>query len=176
MKKTILIAYDEMCIGGSTTSLLALLNNLDRQKYEIFLQLYTNTGPLLDQIPAHVHLLPQASKYTGLSGRLIKLATGLLTGAFIKAFLIQKKLKRPGFSIQVLSDVRAKHFSRKLPEEYDIAIGFLEFWSVRYIAHCVKAKRKFGWLHSTFANLAPVPDLEKSWINKVDHVVFVADK
>jgi len=175
MKKRILIAYYSMIVGGSTTSLLALLGNLDTNRYEIDLQLQRNLGPLLDQIPAYVHLLPPAEKYTGRVGKLIKIAVGMLTGKIPKAWFANRHSGKAGLSGQVLADLNACRLSRGNPKEYDIAIGFLEGWPVRYVAHQIRAKKKLGWLHSTFANLAPIPELEKSWMEKVDHIVFVAD-
>ncbi len=175
MKKKILIAYYGMSIGGSTTSLLALLNAMDPEKYEIDLQLQSHTGILMDQIPDYVRLLPPAAKYTGIKGKAIKLLKGVLSGDLLKARRINKKQGKPGFSGQVLADLYAKRFSWDNPKEYDIAIGYLEGWPVRYVAYQVKAKKKFGWLHSTFANLAPVPELERGWMDKVEHIVFVAE-
>ena len=175
MKKQILVAYYEMLVGGSTTSLLALLNNLNPEIYDIDLQLQSCSGPLLDQIPSHVRLLPPALKYPGKAGKLIKAALGVLTGALPRAWLVNRRLGKPGLSEQVLADFYAKQLSHKIQKEYDIAIGFLEGWPVRHIAYNVRAKKKLCWLHSTFANLAPVPALEKPWMEKVDNVVFVAD-
>lgn len=48
-----------MILGGSTTSLLSLMNGLDPTKYQIDLQLQNNSSPLLNDIPKHVHLLPE---------------------------------------------------------------------------------------------------------------------
>ena len=61
-KKKILIVYPFMMMGGSTTSLLSLLENIDKQKFQVDLQLYRNTGPLLSEIPKGVKLLPTAKK------------------------------------------------------------------------------------------------------------------
>jgi glycosyltransferase involved in cell wall biosynthesis len=99
----------------------------------------------------------------------------LFSGELLRAWWINKKHKKSGVSKQVLSDLFAKRASNGNPKEYDIAIGFLEGWPVRYVAYQIKAKKKFGWLHSTFDNLAPIPELEKQWMDKMDHVVFVAD-
>lgn len=173
--KKILFVYYGMIVGGSTISLLALLNAMNSDEYDIDLQLLTNSGALLDQIPAHVHLLPPALKYTGTKGKTIKIAKGLLTGSLPKAWLVNRRMGKKGISSQVLDDFYAEHLSRENPQEYDIAIGFLEGWPVRYVAHHIKAKKKLGWLHSTFANLAPVPELEVHWMKKMEHVVFVAD-
>lgn len=175
MKTKVLVAYNEMMVGGSTTSLLALLNALEPDRYDVDLQLYRNRGPLLDQIPSHVHLMPPAFMHEGRLGKVIKIAKGVFSGALLRARLAKKRLKKHGYSGQVLSEFQAKWLSRRPKGEYDIAIGYLEGWSDRYIAYCVKAKKKFGWLHSTFANLAEVPELEMSWMDRVDHIVMVAD-
>lgn len=175
MKKKILVAYYSMMMGGSTTALLALLNNLDPAQYDVELQLQSNSGPLFDQIPSHVHLLPPANIYTGLIGKLIKGAKGVFSGALFKAQQVNRKLGKPGLSDQVLAQFHAKHLSRRNSKEYDVAIGFLEGWPVRYVAYNIKAKKKLGWLHSTFSKLAPVPELEKPWMKLMDNIVFVAD-
>ena len=62
--KKILITYMSMNIGGSTTSLLGILNSLNYEAVEVDLQLYENVGPYLDLIPEKVNLLPQARKFS----------------------------------------------------------------------------------------------------------------
>ena len=42
-KIKLLIVYPEMMIGGSTTSLLGLLNELDEDRYDVDLALYVHT-------------------------------------------------------------------------------------------------------------------------------------
>ena len=60
MKKKVLFVYYDMSIGGSTTSLLSLLNELDYEKYDVDLLLYKNQGDLLSLIPPQVNVLDQA--------------------------------------------------------------------------------------------------------------------
>lgn len=175
MRKTILIAYYSMMLGGSTTSLLALLNNLSPEEYEIDLQLQNNTGPFLNQVPTYVNLLPPANIYTGIKGKLLKGLNYVFSGTAIKAWWINRKHGKRGTNGQIWEDFSARHFSRENPKEYDIAIGFLEGWPVRYIAYNIHAKKKLGWLHSTFSKLAPVPELEKPWMERVNQIVFVAE-
>ena len=47
-------------LGGSTTSLLSLLHNIDYEKYDVDLLLYRNEGPFIDYTPEKVNLLEQA--------------------------------------------------------------------------------------------------------------------
>ena len=69
--KKILFVYPSMILGGSTTSLLSLLNSMDPEKYAIDLQLQSNSGPLMHEIPSHVNLLPEAQKHAGRYGHWI---------------------------------------------------------------------------------------------------------
>ncbi len=174
-KKKVLISYYEMIVGGSTTSLLAFLSCIDKSKYDVDLQLYRNRGPLLSSVPEGVHVLPPAAQYDSKVGRLIKVAKSLLRGALVKARRANKKAGKKGLSGQVLVEFQAKHLSKKSKKHYDIAIGYMEGWSDKYIAFNVSASQKLGWLHSTFANIAAIPALEKPWMEKVDKLVFVAD-
>ena len=47
MKKRVLFVYSTMMLGGSTTSLLSLLQNFDYEKYQVDLLLYKAEGPFI---------------------------------------------------------------------------------------------------------------------------------
>lgn len=174
-KKRILMIYPEMLVGGSTTALLAFLKCIDKEKYEVDLQLYKNTGPLLQDIPQGITLLPEANIYRGRLGGLMKKIIFVLSGTIFRAKAARRSIGRPGYSGQVLADTRAKLFSHKAKKSYHIAIGYLEGWADRYLAYKVQADKKIGWLHNTFANLAEIPALEEDWMRRVDKLIFVAD-
>ena len=172
MKKKLLFIYPSMIVGGSTTALLSLLNNLDPKKYEIDLQLFRNKGPLLEMIPKHVNLLAEAEIYKGAKGRLIKILMFLFRGHVVR-YLIKKWEKgNPG---SALVEFQTKELSRKNPKEYDYAIGFLEGWSDWYLAFDTVAKTKYAWLHSTYANITNEPTSELPWMERVDKIVFVTE-
>lgn len=175
MKRKVLIAYPEMMVGGSTTSLLAFLKLIDKETYDVDLQLYKKQGKLLDDIPKDINLLPEAFAYNGRFGNLIKKIKFILTGFFLKARKANQRIGKSGYSGQVMADFQAKCLSQKAKGKYDIAIGFLEGWSDRYIAYQVDADKKIAWLHSTFENITKTPDLEREWMSKVDNIVFVAE-
>ncbi len=173
--KKILIAYPEMMVGGSTTSLLAFLNCIDKTKYEVDLQLYKNRGPLLSDIPEGINLLPQAFMHQGKIGTIVKIIKGIFSGMLLKARKENKKNGKSGYSGQIMAEFQALNLSRKPQKHYDIAIGFMEGWADRYVAFCVHADRKIGWMHNTFANIATIPCLEQGWMSRVDKIAFVAD-
>lgn len=173
-KKRVLIASYNMIVGGSTTALIGLLNAFDKTAYDIDLVLYKNEGKLFDFIPSNVHILPQAFTYDGKLGGIKKCIRGLLSGYLVKAKLENIKIHEPGLSQQVLYDFTVSKLSRKIEDHYDIAIGFLEGWSDRFIVSKVDADIKIGWMHSTFSKIGVIPRLEETWMEKVDKIVFVA--
>lgn len=174
MKKKILFVYPRMMLGGSTTALISLLNCLDPEKYSVDLQLLRNRGELLGDIPNHVNLLPEAEIYKGARGRAVKIIKFIFSGYAFKA--IFKRLTKGSSSMRaVLGDFQSKLLSRKSAEHYDVAIGFLEGWSDRYIAFNVDADRKYGWLHSTFSKITNDPRSELGWMQHVDKIACVTD-
>lgn len=49
-----------MMVGGSTTSLLSVLNLIDYNKYEVDIQFQYGAGPLKDYLPKQINILPFA--------------------------------------------------------------------------------------------------------------------
>ena len=172
MKKKLLIIYPHMMLGGSTTSLLALLNNLDFEKFDVELQLFQNVGPLINYIPNNVRLLPPVKKC---KTSIQKNLAFLFSGYAFKALFESLKQKKIGLSSSIIGDFIAKKNSIKNSVHYDYAISFLEGWSARYLAYGVTADKKYAWLHSTFANITNEPKAQLSWMMLVDKIIFVTD-
>lgn len=174
MKKKILIASYNMIVGGSTTALIGLLNAIDKTRYEVDLVLYKNEGKLFGFIPKDIHILPEAFTCSGKRGIVKKCLKGLFSGYILKARIANGQIKEKGMSQQVLYDFQVSHLSREISGHYDIAIGFLEGWSDRYIISKVDADIKIGWLHSTFGKIGVIPKLEEPWLESVDKIACVA--
>ncbi len=176
MKQKLLFIYPEMMIGGSTTSLVALLNTIDYTRFEVDLVLYKKTGDLLNDIPGQVNLLPEACKYpeNTFSARtkkaLILLSKGYLTKAVYLEWKYKKKL---GLNLQIMAYAQAA-LSVKIEKEYDAAIGFLELWADVYLTSCVKAKKKIGWIHVDYENAPYIPELDRDNFMKLDKIVCVS--
>lgn len=172
--KNILLIYPEMFLGGSTTSLLALMNNLDPDKYNIDLQLQRNSGALLKEIPDYVNLLPEVQKYPQKFDKYIRKIRFVLR-TVLRVLLKKRKPQSKGSSKGGIVDLSVKSLSKTNKKHYDYAIGFLEGWSDLYLAYKVNADKKYAWLHSTFANITNDPQSQLGWMEKVDKIVFVTD-
>lgn len=172
-KKKILFVYYSMVVGGSTTSLLSVLNCLDREKYDIDVLLYKNEGSMLSFIPKDINILSEASIQCSKCKKQFKFISSKY---FFKSIFAKLSIGKLGISNQVLCDFQVKKLSRKVTKQYDIAVGFIEGWADRYVANIVQAKTKIGWLHSDFTKIAEIQSLEISWMKQIDKIVTVAQK
>ena len=145
--KKVLIAYPAMMLGGSTTSLLSILYNLDSRKYKIDLLLAFNTGDWLEDIPKNVTLLEPAYKYQDKKSRYIH---RLLSPRFMLVKCISKIMEKKDGNIvragQYL-EMKDVDFYRDIDKEYDVAVSFLEGQTCKYVAKHVVARKKIAWIH-----------------------------
>ena len=172
MKTKLLIAYQSMFIGGSTTALISFLSTIDYDKYDVDLQLFKKYGDLINLVPDKVNILPFADKKYNI---FIKLIISLFTGALFKALFYNIVNKKSGLNLEFLGDCQAKYFTKKNTKYYDYAIGYMEGWANKYVAYNVNAKVKYAWLHSTLNNITAHNELLCRWADRFDKIVLVSE-
>ncbi|WP_423800046.1 glycosyltransferase [Neobacillus sp. SAB-20_R2A] len=170
MRKSILFVYSKMIVGGSTTSLISLLNSIDYDHYDVDLLLYSNEGVLQNLINKNVNILPPASSSLEKYKKYIVPKNAYL---FMKSRYFSKRYKSNLIKAQVMSKVEAK-CCKPIKKEYDVAISFLEFWPCEYIIERVNAKRKIAWIHIDLKGAGIVPKLSKNSFKQLDNIVMVS--
>lgn len=170
--KRILIVYNDMMIGGSTTSLLSILNHLDYKQYQVDLLLKSHQGELLGALPVEVNLLPRVFP----KAQKIKIKKMLSPDLWRNYFKV-RALRHEGKNIQALQlgDYDYACLSAKTNQEYDVAISFLEFWSTYYLASQVKGRRKIAWVHVDYIEAGFNPKIDYATYKKMDRIVVVAN-
>lgn len=174
MKKRILFVYPTMMLGGSTTSLLSLLQNFDYEKYQVDLLLYKAEGPFIDYIPEQVNILPTAlaPEMTQLKRRIKSIINGKLLDSVMCGVKYYGKI--------TMSQQKNAYMNAawcRIPEqEYDVAIGFLELWANVVVNKYVKAKRKISWIHADYEKAHFIPELDSHTFDESDYIVNVSKK
>lgn len=170
MKKKILIIYPEMIIGGTTTSLLSLLGALDRNKYEVDLQMQYAPGIFANLIPSYVHILPLAMPLPHGFYKWIKALS-------LKSLYYYLRSKwRGGASASQYMENDIVKFCRKNPKEYDVAISFMERWSLYYLVKKTCANKKISWIHVDYGAAKMFIDIDMPFFKRVDKIVLVSEK
>lgn len=174
-KKRILIVYQEMVVGGSTSNLLCLLNLLDYSKVQVDLLLRRNQGKLLGSIPSQVNILPPIIKIKNLF--LYNCFLCLSPYRLIQKLKCKYLTKRNGmwYGIKYYEN-KDLEYTKNIDKEYDIAIGYLEGWTHIYIVNHVKAEQKIGYLHLDYKGAGLISDLDRDIFQNLDNIIFVSQK
>lgn len=173
--KKILFVYPAMMMGGSTTSLLSILYNLDASKYDVTLALAYSSGEWMDDIPKHVKLTEPVYIYQSRRDRYIH---RLMSPRYMVIKGISKVMELfQGYPIQSqqflgMMDV---DFYREIDEEYDVAISFLEGAMCKYVAKYVKAKKKITWIHVDYKQSRRCAKYDRPSLEQYDKIIHVSD-
>ena len=182
MKTKLLFAYDCMMVGGTTTALLSLLQALDHDRYAVDLILYRDTGALLDRIPPQVRHLPAAAQPSRVPDGVRKLWRSVWNGQVFRAAYYALKTRRdPAKSSRMTlwqaTERAHASISRRLPERYDAAIGFIESWGAHYVtSDRVEADRRIVWIHPDVGKSYLIPELDRPMYRRADAIVTVSEE
>lgn len=173
--KKILIAYPAMMLGGSTTSLLSILNNLDYSQYSVDLLLSFHNGDWMDQIPQQVHVLPPLYKYPSARQRnLHRILSPRYMLTYLKSKQIAKKNKSVIQGVQYL-EMKDVDFYGRVDTHYDIAVAFLEGMPCKFVAKHVHADHKIAWIHVDYKDAGFLPDYDRESLLAFDKIIQVSD-
>ena len=171
--KKILVVYQSMVIGGSTTSLISFLNSIDKKQFDIDLLLSENKGDLFDKIPDGVNVLPQG-RYN--ISKLLKLIVSMFHKEFYRILFYRLFVKKKKSTIMQLNAYNAVSFSRRIKKKYDVAIGYMELWPDSYVlSNRIKADKKVIWIHTDYLNAGLDFRVDKPYYKKADKIVLVSN-
>ncbi len=158
MKKQILFVIPSMRSGGAEKSLLTLLTLFDYSQYDVDLLCFRHDGLFFDKIPKEVNIISGNKNYEMFDGDALTAVKYFLKRAKILSAIDRWKYSK----IYKVSDdhdreeIQWRYLKRQLPKlkkEYDCAVGYLEGNADRYAVECVRAKKKFCYVHSDIYKL-----------------------
>src|SRR5690625_1206210 len=153
-KKKILFVQESLTLAGGEKSLIALLTNLDPEKYDIDLQLFRFGGALDALIPSYVHVLPAISYTDFASQSWLQNLLNIYKKKHFK-FLISKLkyslgIRKGKFSHPEMAQTYWESIGKvieKNPKEYDVAIAYAQGIPTFYTIEKTKAKKKIAWVN-----------------------------
>lgn len=179
MKKKILIVSSSLSTGGLEKCLINLCNNFNYEKYEVDLYLFNEGRDLLEKLNKNVCRLADSPYYAEVYNRSF--------GNSVKTLLKRKKLGLALYRIGRFLRIRfgSKKFTvndwknmkstmLKIDKHYDVAIGFEEGSACYYVADCVDAGVKLGWIHTDIKKINNNKKLDESAFKKLDTVITVS--
>lgn len=183
MKRRILIVSHALELGGAERSLIGLLDAIDPKVYQVDLFLLRHEGELLNEVPAHVNVLPQIPVYTVFARPMINILKEghfLLTAVRLVgkiAALIYDKLHHYTDSAVAL-EYSHKYAAPFLPliqpdVKYDLAISFLT--PHYFVANKVNACKKIAWIHTDYKQIQVNISSERKMWEKYDFIASISE-
>lgn len=153
MKKKVLFVIHQLTIGGAQNSMLAALNAIDYNKFDVDLYIRKNRLDLLDRVNRKVNIIVNDDKhhyYRKPYAILLQLKCsffGLLKNEKKKNECIHLLTKR--INNEMLNYEFNKFFSLSY---YDIAISYIDGWQSRLVSEKIKAEKKICFHLSSDTN------------------------
>lgn len=173
--KKIVIVLNNMEVGGVQKSLYNLLWAI-HDYYDITLCLFQRKGMYSEQLPENIKLIECRGmfRYLGLGQQECTGIHKLIRGSLV---LIARFLGR---------DVAIKLMltgEKRLPEEYDCAIAFLQNGNIRnfyggvqdYVLYRVKAKKKIAFLHCDYGRCGANHPRNNNLLGQFDQIAACSD-
>ena len=171
----IIFVIQTLSFGGAERSLINLLHELPREKYEVDLLLFKKKGPFLQQVPQWVNVLeiPRGLKelYSPLrqSG---KYCLTKLVGTVSAKLLWKTRKKRAAF--------RWKYFYKDkigiIPGQYDVAVAFSGSEVQYLVRDCISATRKLVWVHNDYRTAEYSRKDDLPYFADMDAIVSVSEE
>lgn len=149
MKTRILFLIHTLQVGGAEKALVNLVNNLDRNKFDVTAMTVVDTGAFKQNLAPHIHYktiikLPHAQKSANTTQKSGNLLQGKSTIKGLLAKIYQ-------FGWQHLN--ANKIYRKFITEQYDIEVAFLEGIATKIIAHSTNPNsKKLAWVHVDLLN------------------------
>lgn len=171
MKKIrLLFVAEELCMNGAMISLVALLQALPAEKYDISLFLFKHGGELTSRLPKNVKVLPELLPY---AVHRMPLKDALRT--MLKRSRFDMILYRILVSLQryFKLEYRLWWFLPHIKSHFDVACCYTDGFVAPMILRKVDAIRKVCWVHYIYSK-GPQPNYVYNALKKADMCVPVS--
>ncbi len=147
--KNVLVVMLNLYNGGAEKSLVNMLNELPKDKYNVDLLLFKKEGMFLKQVPEWVNIIDGPDGLRKLYSPISKSGNMVFTkifGTLVSRLVEKHPYMRAGY--------RWKHFYskkiEKIHEKYDVAIAYTSKEVMYFVGDKVDADKKIVWIHNDF--------------------------
>ena len=172
--KRILFVIMTLYNGGAERSLVNLLNELPKEKYDIDVLLFRREGLFLRQLPENVRIINQTKGISAFYGPIAK--AGALGIVKICGTAISHIMEKGGSE---RAQCRWKYFYEpfieKMDTPYDIAVAYVTGDALGYVIDKVVAEKKIVWVHNDYREGGFAKKYDYPYFEKVDIIATISE-
>ena len=188
LREKILFVINTLGRAGAETAMCGMMDFFPAEKYEVYCYVILGQGELVEELPKHVILLNRSyHKLSVLSGQGRLQMGKTVVKSFFRNGELLKKIKQMGQNYlemkkgrrimldkllwRVLSDGAERY-----PQEFDLAIAYIEGAAAYYVADHVNAKKKAAFVHISYARAGYTPGMDRGCYREFDRIFAVSDE
>lgn len=181
--KKLLFVLNNLNIGGPQKSLLALLDELDYDQFDVYLLSLEPNGELEKFINPKVNVLKTPKIYTALTlpskdtlnymKYLYEIREFKVLLGFLKAIIRYPFIKSMNPLKQRFWKINSKILP-KLPTEFDLAFGVSSGLSTYFIVDCVTSNKKYHWVRGDYSRTVIDKTCDTFYFEKLDGSLSVS--
>lgn len=182
-KKKLLFVNESLSLAGGEKSLIALLSNLDPEKYEIDLQLFRYGGELEEFIPSYVNVLRPIAYTEFTKIPLKKVLFHLLKKKYLKYLIARLKYSFAIRQGKYNHPEKAQFFwenigpvIEKVEKHYDAAIAYAQGVPTFYVSDKITARKKIAWVNAILLITSENRNFQAKYYNAYNKIVAVTPK
>lgn len=175
MKKILFISRS-MNTGGVERALVNQLYAIDKEKYDISLFLFSDTGALMEDIPKQVKLIKGNFLLRCIGKTREESKETLLTYIVRNTMAVAAKIvgSKRIFSILFFSCKRLKGYDYAISYQNDVDDRSLYYGCNLFALKKVDADKKIAWIHADYSYLRKTVKWDEKLLSKFDAVVNVS--
>ncbi len=184
--KKVLFVINTLGLAGAERALIALLETMPKEEYEISLYVLLNQGELRNEIPEHVKLMNGSLDETPIHSPegLKKVKKTAVSRMFQKGRFIRyipyltvhgiHMLFKGGFRFDRLLWQAVADGGERINEHFDTAIAYIEGGSAYYVDRYVHADHKIGFIHVDYVRAGYSVGIDRNCYTRFDKIFAVS--
>lgn len=177
-KRKILFVIESLTAAGAEKSLVTFLTVLNKEEFDIDLQLFAYGGEFERYLPSEVRLLPPFA-YTqflqkSIWNQLLSLDISKIAARVRYSLSIRKK----GLLHKDKARLYWKYVSECIPkseERYDVAVAYAQDVPTLYVVDKVSAHQKFAWVNVRYVPEGINYKFYENYYFQIDNIVAVSE-
>lgn len=182
MKKIkILFVNESLTLAGGEKSLIALLSNLDPEKYEIDLQLFSYGAELEEFLPDWINLLPPLDYTNFLKQSVIKSILGIFKKDRFPYLIARIKysiaIRKSNFNHPEKAQLYWENVGpviKASARKYDVAIAYAQGVPTYYVMDKISSLKKICWVNANMIFPEKNKEFQKNYYKGYDTIVPVS--
>lgn len=178
MKKKLLFVIESLTAAGAEKSLVTFLSVINKERFEIDLQLFAYGGEFERYLPEEINLLAPLAYTEFLQKRILNQLFSFDFRKLLARIKYSLSIRKKGLLHKDRARLYWKYVSKCIPmsrKKYDIAVAYAQDLPTLYVVDKVFAYQKFAWVNVKYIPEGINHKFYGEYYSQIDNIVAVSE-